>query len=198
MWIVQADSFSIVPIREAVKWDSFHLSEMWVTVPSEEKFFLTSRKYGGSLTARICGIADILLPLEGERLMEMQFRITEGSLPVDITVRVAMEIGKQLSIPGNEEGAVVDSDIDNAPGHTAGQEQIFERLATLRRQIASEAGYPPYIIFHDSTLMEMCRLLPKDMHEMKSVQGVVEAKLAKYGQRFLDASSSFQFQYSKS
>jgi ATP-dependent DNA helicase RecQ len=119
-------------------------------------------------------------------LMEMQFRITEVSFPLDITVRIDLEMQGQPSAPENERESVTDSETENTSGHSAEQGQLFERLATLRKQIASEAGIPPYIIFHDSTLMELCRRLPKDMQEMKAVPGVGEAKLAKYGQRFLD------------
>ena len=113
--------------------------------------------------------------------MEMQFRITEGSFPLDITVRIPLEMQGQLSVPGNGEGAVAFGEMGKVPAHTAEQEPLFERLTTLRRQIASVAGIPPYIIFHDSTLMELCRRLPKDMQEMKAVPGIGEAKLAKYG-----------------
>jgi len=124
--------------------------------------------------------------------MEMQLRIMEmapspGVSSWDITVRIVPEMGGQPPIPGNEAEVVTVSEIGSAPNHEREQGQLFERLAVLRRQIASEAGIPPYIIFHDSTLSEMCRVLPKDMQEMKAVQGVGEAKLSKYGQRFLDA-----------
>jgi ATP-dependent DNA helicase RecQ len=119
-------------------------------------------------------------------LMEMQFRITEVSVPLDITVRIDLKMQEQPSVPQNGEGNVAACEMGNVPGQTSEQGQLFERLTTLRRQIASEAGTPPYIIFHDSTLMEMCRRLPRDMQEMKTVPGVGEAKLAKYGQRFLD------------
>jgi hypothetical protein len=45
--MVRAGTSSVVSVREAVKWDTAHLTVLWVTVPSEEKFFLTNRKYGG-------------------------------------------------------------------------------------------------------------------------------------------------------
>ena len=64
---------------------------------------------------------------------------------------------------------------------------LFQKLVALRRQIASEEGHPPFIIFHDNTLSEMCRVLPKDLQELKAIPGIGEAKLLKYGQRFLDA-----------
>jgi ATP-dependent DNA helicase RecQ len=124
-------------------------------------------------------------------LMEMQFRIMEGTPSPgvsswDITIRIVPEMGGQPSSSENGTDAVTDGEMKNLPERKE-EPELFERLAGLRRQIASESGLPPYIIFHDSTLSEMCRIMPKDMQEMKSVQGVGEAKLAKYGQRFLDA-----------
>jgi len=67
------------------------------------------------------------------------------------------------------------------------QDQLFQKLSTLRKKIAYEAGLPPYIIFHDSSLKEMCRLLPLDLEAFKSVQGVGQAKLEKYGALFIAA-----------
>lgn len=67
------------------------------------------------------------------------------------------------------------------------QEQIFQKLVALRKQIAAEVKLPPYIIFHDVTLKEMSRLLPTDLEALKGIQGVGLAKLEKYGRRFLEA-----------
>ena len=65
-------------------------------------------------------------------------------------------------------------------------QQLFGRLVALRKQISKEDKLPPFIIFHDSTLKDMCRKLPVDLATMGTVSGVGEAKLAKYGDRFLE------------
>lgn len=65
--------------------------------------------------------------------------------------------------------------------------QLFSRLVALRKQISSEVKLPPFIIFHDSTLKEMCRRLPVDLEALGTIQGVGGAKLAKYGARFAEA-----------
>ena len=70
-------------------------------------------------------------------------------------------------------------------------EQLFAHLVFLRKQIATEANLPPYIIFHDSTLKDMCRLLPSSLEELRAVQGVGQAKLEKYGLRFIQAIQEF-------
>ena len=63
---------------------------------------------------------------------------------------------------------------------------LFQQLVVLRKQIASELRLPPYIIFHDSTLHEMCKHYPTDIEAMSGISGVGEAKLQKYGGRFAE------------
>ena len=70
-------------------------------------------------------------------------------------------------------------------------EDLFEALKARRTAIASEAGVPPYVIFHDRTLLEMIHLRPKQLEAMLQVNGVGEAKLQKYGQQFLDVLNEF-------
>lgn len=62
---------------------------------------------------------------------------------------------------------------------------LFEKLRTLRLEIAREEAMPPYIIFNDKTLIQMCLLLPQSKREMLNVSGVGEAKYDKYGERFI-------------
>jgi ATP-dependent DNA helicase RecQ len=65
-------------------------------------------------------------------------------------------------------------------------ETLLQRLTALRKKIAAEQGLPAYIIFHDKTLQEICRLLPSDLQTFGTIQGVGSSKLAKYGSRFLE------------
>lgn len=62
---------------------------------------------------------------------------------------------------------------------------LFERLRRLRTVIAKEEGMPPYIIFSDRTLIDMCVKSPGNRGEMLGVSGVGENKFNKYGERFL-------------
>lgn len=62
---------------------------------------------------------------------------------------------------------------------------LFEELRSLRTEIAREEAVPPYIIFSDKTLLDMCRKVPSDENEMLNVQGVGTNKFEKYGERFL-------------
>lgn len=62
---------------------------------------------------------------------------------------------------------------------------FFEVLRELRREIAREQGLPPYLIFSDKTLVDMCVRLPMSREEMLEVNGVGAYKYEKYGERFL-------------
>ena len=62
---------------------------------------------------------------------------------------------------------------------------LWEALRNCRREFAEERGVPPYVIFHDSALQEMCVNLPRDLNEFSLVSGVGERKLEKYGPAFV-------------
>jgi ATP-dependent DNA helicase RecQ len=64
---------------------------------------------------------------------------------------------------------------------------LFDALREARRILASEAGVPPYVIFHDSTLREIATSKPRTLPELGTVQGVGAVKLARYGEAMLAA-----------
>ncbi len=63
---------------------------------------------------------------------------------------------------------------------------LFHALRELRKSCARRDNVPPYVVFSDATLQDMCRLKPKNLEEMLEVKGVGEMKLKKYGKEFLD------------
>jgi ATP-dependent DNA helicase RecQ len=65
-------------------------------------------------------------------------------------------------------------------------ETLFEALREQRLAIAQETGVPPYIIFHDNSLLQMASERPSTLEAMRYISGVGEQKLQKYGQIFLD------------
>jgi len=67
---------------------------------------------------------------------------------------------------------------------------LFEALREARRALAAEAGVPPYVIFHDSTLREIAEMKPRDLNELARVQGVGAVKLQRYGAAMLAALST--------
>ena len=65
--------------------------------------------------------------------------------------------------------------------------KLYERLRSLRSEIAMKKQVPAYIIFTNRTLYEMCRIQPATMEELLFVYGVGEKNSKEYGQEFLDA-----------
>jgi len=69
------------------------------------------------------------------------------------------------------------------------EREQWEALRALRRKLAEEHGVPPYVIFPDSTLLEMLRSKPGSLPEMAQVSGVGARKLERYGEAFLEVLS---------
>jgi ATP-dependent DNA helicase RecQ len=65
-------------------------------------------------------------------------------------------------------------------------EELFEVLRALRRDIASERSLPPYVIFHDSVLRQLARVRPASLPDMRLISGIGDAKLRDIGQRVLN------------
>lgn len=64
-------------------------------------------------------------------------------------------------------------------------EVLFEKLRTIRKKLAESQQVPPYIIFSDKTLHEMCRHFPATLPDMRKIIGVGDAKLERYGSDFI-------------
>lgn len=63
---------------------------------------------------------------------------------------------------------------------------LFQALCSLRRAIARHDGIPPYAVFSDSTLREMCERLPLSREDMLCITGVGEIKFERYGHQFVE------------
>jgi len=63
--------------------------------------------------------------------------------------------------------------------------ELWEALRECRRKLAEEQGVPPYVIFHNATLEEMCRVQPQTLADFGDINGVGERKLEKYGPFFV-------------
>ncbi len=68
---------------------------------------------------------------------------------------------------------------------------LFDALRELRRDLAKEAGVPPYVIFHDSTLREMAMRRPRNDLDLGHIAGIGVRKREVYGQAFLDVIARF-------
>ncbi len=65
--------------------------------------------------------------------------------------------------------------------------EIFKTLKSLRLEIARKNGLPPYVIFHDKTLIEIALRKPASLEELSYIPGVGQSKVRKYGNAFLEA-----------
>ena len=63
--------------------------------------------------------------------------------------------------------------------------ELFEALRARRTKLATQQGVPPYVIFHDKTLLEIAEYMPQDMAQFSQINGVGDSKLEKYGEEFL-------------
>ncbi len=71
-------------------------------------------------------------------------------------------------------------------------EPLFEALRTLRADIAKENGIPPYVIFHDSTLISLATIKPREYQSLTAISGIGQTKQERYGQEFLEIINSFR------
>lgn len=63
---------------------------------------------------------------------------------------------------------------------------LWHALKAKRMELAKEQGVPPYVIFHDSTLLEILNHHPSSLTEMGRISGIGQAKLTRYGDAFLE------------
>jgi ATP-dependent DNA helicase RecQ len=68
---------------------------------------------------------------------------------------------------------------------------LFEKLREVRKHIAETEKVPPFVIFSDAALKDMCAKLPKSTEEFLQVSGVGDLKLKKYGLEFIQAIRAF-------
>ena len=62
---------------------------------------------------------------------------------------------------------------------------LFQALRAERARLARAQGVPPYVVFHDSTLLEMAAARPASLQELRGCSGMGEKKLERYGAAFL-------------
>src|SRR5690606_8469374 len=71
------------------------------------------------------------------------------------------------------------------------EEPLWEALRACRKRLADEQGVPPYVIFHDSTLLAILRERPLSEAELLQISGVGQRKQERYGEPFLAVVSDF-------
>lgn len=110
--------------------------------------------------------------------------VAEGGRKVNLRVIAGENLEKEDKAPKTSKQKK--SDILTTKGF-----ELFEHLRQLRSQIAREENMPPYIIFSDKSLVDMCVKIPFSKEEMLNVTGVGEHKYQKYGIRFEETIKEF-------
>jgi len=80
----------------------------------------------------------------------------------------------------------VDDDDDVKQGTAALDTQLLQLLKDLRKKIAKQKNVPPFVVFQDPSLEEMCTHYPISMEELKQISGVGNGKALKFGSPFLE------------
>lgn len=120
-------------------------------------------------------------------LTEDYLQLTDGKFPVVKVTSKAIPVLKGVekvwmrkSVTSKQEVKVYEEN-----------KVLFNLLRRLRKQLADEEQVPPFIIFSDSSLKEMCHFLPIDKASMLQIKGVGQTKWEKYGQAFVDKIRDF-------
>ncbi|MCC5795759.1 MAG: DNA helicase RecQ [Methylophaga sp.] len=138
----------------------------------------------------------------GQELTTVEWRgifrqlIAMGYLDIDINRYGALRLtekcravlrGEQKLLLRKQQAKQTLSKKDKKQSAVRPQDQaLWEALRQLRADIAKQNGVPPFVIFHDTTLQEMCLARPQDMQAMSRISGIGTQKLERYGQQFLD------------
>ena len=100
------------------------------------------------------------------------------------------EIRQEVIVPSRK--TKKSASISRSEVPRSGSGGLFEHLRQHRKQLASQLGVPPYIIFPDTVLIDLANIRPKTLGEFGNIKGVGEAKLKKYGLSFLEAISQYK------
>ena len=123
------------------------------------------------------GLADIDLEgYGGLRLSDSCRPLLRGEVNLELRRDLKPQTSKGTASSGSPASQLVRGE----------EREQWEALRALRRKLAEEHGVPPYVIFPDSTLLEMLRSQPSSLSEMARVSGVGARKLERYGQAFLE------------
>jgi ATP-dependent DNA helicase RecQ len=110
-------------------------------------------------------------------------RLTEKARPV-LSGTEEVFFRKDLIVVSKKSRRARGATKDIAPSSSEGI--LLETLKAHRLALATKQGVPPYVIFHDATLLEMATTRPARLEDMLDITGIAQKKLQKYCQGFLD------------
>lgn len=98
---------------------------------------------------------------------------------------------KQVLIKRKIEKNILKNTLDNPKEEINYDDNLFEILRNLRKEIAEINGIPPFIVFTDVSLKEMCTYFPTNVENMIKITGVGSNKLEKYGDIFIETINKY-------
>lgn len=116
--------------------------------------------------------------------------VTAGAEEVLAGHKEVEEVRQEVIVPSRK--TKKSASISRSEVPRSGSGGLFEHLRQHRKQLASQLGVPPYIIFPDTVLIDLANMRPKTLGEFGNIKGVGEAKLKKYGLSFLEAISQYK------
>lgn len=119
----------------------------------------------------------------GLRLTATARPILKGELT--LSLRRDAEVARRKSVKTNRDSKA------REPFTGANEDRLWLALKAKRMELAREQGVPPYVIFHDSTLLEMMDQRPGSLNELARISGVGQGKLARYGDDFLEVFEAY-------
>ena len=103
---------------------------------------------------------------------------------------VKQPIDSQLAIDTEFE-KVSEEDFENSKIESIHDENLFEILKEVQREVARSKGLPPYVIFQESALEDMATKYPINLSEMENINGVGKNKAKKFGDQFIEVIAKY-------
>jgi ATP-dependent DNA helicase RecQ len=121
------------------------------------------------------------------QLLRMGYLKQEGEYhTLSLTPKALEALRKRATIMGILQEAERVRKKDGKKDEVEYNHALFAILRQKRKDMADEAGVPPYVIFSDRTLTEMSAYYPQSMESLLTISGVGQVKLRQYGETFLD------------
>jgi len=143
--------------------------------------FHTLTTYGLFKTRTLKSVGDLIDYLTSEQFIG----VTSGKFPLlTVTNRGREVLLNKINVMKKEEIQVTEiTHVDN---------DLFDQLRSLRKEIATELGVPPFVVFSDSTLRDLCKLLPTTDEEFLQAKGVGLQKQQKFGKQFIEVIKKYK------
>ncbi|MFA7429734.1 MAG: DNA helicase RecQ [Rhodospirillaceae bacterium] len=166
----------------------------------------------GTVTERVRSLGHHRLPTFGVGEADskdvwqsvMRQLVAMGHIVVDVAGHGSLMLGPNVRpVLRGEEKVLLRRDAGKAKGKkdrtterrtvldSPQEEALFQALRARRLELAKEQGVPPYVIFHDATLVEIAKAKPGSLSALGELPGIGASKLDRYGREFLDVVTGF-------